>query len=84
MTAAPMNEEAKRRRRLLRRGARIKHPAAKLQPVARSFVHRVFATDRIRVLLAQPAEALVLVVAHLLVGGRGEDEVAGRPEALAR
>ena len=32
--------------------------------------------------LAEPLQALALIVAHLLVSRRGEDEVTFRPEAL--
>ncbi len=82
VAAAPVHQQRERRRRLLCGGTRVEHLAAELQPVARPFVHRVLAPHRIGVLLAQPAQALVLTLSHLLVGRGDEEQVAGRAEAL--
>ncbi len=55
--------------------------AAELEPVAGALVDRVVGADGVGVRLAEPGEAEA--VADLLVGGGGEDQVAGRLEALA-
>src|SRR5204863_9203625 len=81
MAASAMDAEEERRARLLRRRAQVEGQAAELDPLARTLVDRVVGAHGIGVRLAEPREAEV--VAHFLVGGGGEDQVAGRLEALA-
>src|SRR5207244_4085478 len=50
--------------------------------VASALVDREIAANRVSVLATEPGKAEV--VAYLLVGGRGENEVAARPELVAR
>ena len=78
---AAVHAHVERRRQLLGGGADVVDAVAEVEPVAGALVDGVVAAHRIRVLLAQPLQAEA--VADLLVGGRGEDQVAGGPEALA-
>ena len=82
VAAAPVHEQPERRRRLLGGGAGVEDAAAQLEPVAGSLVDGVLAANGVGMLLAEPAQPLVLALAHLLVGGRGEEQVAGRLESL--
>src|SRR6202043_4146249 len=56
--------------------------AAELEAVTTACVDGVVAANRVRVRLAEPGEAEA--VAHLLVGGGREDQIAGGLKALAR
>ncbi len=77
----PLTRILNGRGELLRRRALVERRAAELDAVAAALVDGEVAAHGIRVRLAQPLEAEA--VADLLVGGGGEDEVAGRPKALA-
>src|SRR5581483_4226889 len=74
--------DAERSGHLLRRSADVVAAARELDALAGSFVDREVAADGVGMLAAEPREAEV--VADLLVGGRSEDQVAGRLEALTR
>ena len=78
---APVHAHVERRRHLLGGRAEVVDAAAEVEPVAGALVDRVVAAHGVGVLLAEPLQAEA--VADLLVGGRREDQVAGRPEALA-
>ena len=75
--ATALDVQDERRAPLLGRGAEVQHSPAELDAIAGAFVHGVVAAHRIRVLRAQPLEAVRDALAHLLVGGGGEDQVAG-------
>ena len=76
-----MHPDRERRRQLLRRRDDPVALVADLETVAPALVDGVVAANRVRVLRAEPGEPEA--VADLLVGGRREDQVAGRLEALA-
>src|SRR5947207_1196507 len=82
MAAPPVDAEEKRRARLLRGRAEVDGLAAELDPLARALVDRVVGAQGVGMRLAEPGKAEV--VAHLLVGGGGEDQVARRLEAVPR
>ncbi len=68
---------------LLRDRRQVDRPAVfELDPLAASLVDREVAPNGVGMRLAQPLEAEA--GAGLLVGGRREDQIAARPEALAR
>ena len=76
-----MHPDRERRRQLLRRRDDPVALVADLETVAPALVDGVVAANRVRVLRAEPGEPEA--VPDLLVGGRREDQVAGRLEALA-
>ena len=80
---AAAHAQPERRGHLLRHRRLVDRPAVlELDPLAAALVDREVAANGVGMLLAQPLEAEA--VADLLVGGRREDQVAARPEALAR
>jgi hypothetical protein len=81
-TGAPVHAQLERRAHFLRARAEVERPAQELDPLARALVERVVGAHGVRVLRAEPRQAEAL--AHLLVGDRREDEIAGRLEPLAR
>ena len=80
MAAAAVDGELERRRHLLRDGTQVERPVAEDDAVAAALVQRVVRTNDVGVSLDEPREPEVL--AHLLVGGGGEDQIAGGPEPL--
>ena len=80
--APSVHAQPERRAHLLRRRAQVQHATAELDAVACALVDREVGAARIRMLAHEPLQPEV--VADLLVRGRGEDQVAGRLEALAR
>jgi hypothetical protein len=82
VAAAAAHAQTERRAHLLRHRAEVVRVAAQLDPVAGALVDQVVAAHCVAVLLAQPRRAEP--GADLFVGGRAEDQVAGRLEALAR
>ena len=79
----PMYAQPERSGHLLRDRRQVDRPAVlELDPLAASLVDREVAANGVGMRLAQPLEAEA--GAGLLVGGRREDQVAARPEALAR
>ena len=77
----PCTRDVERRGQLLGRPDDVVGLAAEHEPVAAALVDREVAADRVRMLRAEPREPEA--VAHLLVGRRREDEVAGGLESLA-
>src|SRR3954453_18554 len=72
------------RRHLLPHRRHVDRPSVReLDPIAAALVDCEVAPNGIGMCLAEPIEADVGATA-LLVGGRGEDQVAARPEPLAR
>ena len=87
VAAAPVHVQHERRAPLLGRRAEIEHAPADLDPVAGAFVDRVVAAHGVRVRLGRATRGRTAPSPDLLVGGRGEDQVAGRlgtPRARAR
>ena len=83
--AAPAGDaQDEGRAQLLGRGAEVVRAPGDLDAVAGALVDGVLAAHGLGVLAAEPGEPEVGVVAHLLVGGGGEDQVAARLEPLAR
>src|SRR5437868_14781782 len=83
MAAAAVNDQPEGRAHLLGCRAEIEDTAAaEVDPIACALVDAVVRANGVGMLAAQPREAEV--VADLLVGRRGEDQVAARLEPLAR
>ncbi len=82
VAAPPANAEHERRAHLLGRRREVERLPGELDPIAGALVDRVLGANGVRMLPAEPREPEV--DADLLVGGRDEDHVALRLEALAR
>ena len=82
VSSSAVHAQPEGRAHLLRRRAEVEGAAGQLDPLAPAFVERVVGSNSLGMRLAQPRQAKAL--AHLLVGRRDEDQVAGRLEPFPR